>query len=92
MRTEFLCIFVFSIAITLLGADRTNLSSFMYGLFDLCLFGFVRLFFVLVSGKGCVFFLSLNKSLFSLYLAFIYPHEHERNETTEKRHFPHTWM
>ena len=53
-----LCYFVlvffspFSIAITLLGEERANLSAFGT-LFDLCLFGFVGFLFLLVSGKGC---------------------------------------
>ena len=53
-----LCYFVlmffspFSIAITSLGEERANLSTFVR-LFDLCLFGFVGFLFLLVSGKGC---------------------------------------
>ena len=42
----------FSIAITSLGEERTNLSA-VVRLFDLCLFRFVGLLFLLVSGKGC---------------------------------------
>ena len=42
----------FSIAITLLGEERANLSALVH-LFDLCLFGFVGFLFLLVSGKGC---------------------------------------
>ena len=42
----------FSIAITSLGDERTNLSAFVR-LFDLRLFGFVCFLFLLVSGKGC---------------------------------------
>ena len=53
-----LCYFVlvvfspFSIAVTSLGKERANLSAFVR-LFDLCLFGFVGVLFLLVSGKGC---------------------------------------
>ena len=55
------CVFFspFSIAITLLGEERANLSAFrtfvrvlFVPLFDLCLFGFVGFLFLLVSGKG----------------------------------------
>ena len=41
----------FSIAITLLGIERANLSAVRT--FDLRLFGFVGFLFLLVSGKGC---------------------------------------
>ena len=41
----------FSIAITSLGEERANLSAFRT--FDLRLFGFVCLLFLLVSVKGC---------------------------------------
>ena len=43
----------FSIAITSLGEERANLSTFRT-LFDLCMFGFVGFLFLLGSGKGCV--------------------------------------
>ena len=42
----------FSIAITLLGEERANLSV-LVRLFDLCLLGFVGFLFLLGSGKGC---------------------------------------
>ena len=42
----------FSIAITSLGEEKLILVRFVR-LFDLCLFGFVVFFFLLVSGKGC---------------------------------------
>ena len=42
----------FSIAITLLGDEKANLSVNVR-LFDLRLFGFVGFLFLLVSGKGC---------------------------------------
>ena len=42
----------FSVAITSLGEEIANLSVFR--VFDhLCLFGFVRFLFLLMSGKGC---------------------------------------
>ena len=71
----FLCFFSpFSIAITLLGEERANLSAFLR-LFDLCLFRFVGFLFLLVSGKGCGFWLwhSLDFSLtFFCYIRTIH--------------------
>ena len=55
-----LCYFVlvffspFSIAITRLGKGKLILVLFVL-LFDLCLFGFVGVLFLLVSGKGLSF-------------------------------------
>ena len=50
----FVLVFIspYSIGITSLGEERANLSNFIR-LFDLCLFGFVGVLFLLVSGKGC---------------------------------------
>ena len=45
----------FSIAITSLGEERELILVLFVRLFDLCLFGFVGLLFLLVSGKGCCF-------------------------------------
>ena len=48
------CVFSpFSIAITSLGEERELILLLFGRLFDLCLFGFVRFLFLLVSGKGC---------------------------------------
>ena len=43
----------FSIAITSLGGERELILVFFVRLFDLRLFGFVCVLFLLVSGNGC---------------------------------------
>ena len=43
----------FSIAITSLGDEKANVSTFRTFAFDLRLFGFVCFLFLLMSGKGC---------------------------------------
>ena len=74
-----LCYFVlvffspFSIGITSLGKEKTNLSDFLR-LFDLSLFGFVCFLFLLVSEKGCSlwFWHSLDFSLTFFFFFFFF--------------------
>ena len=69
-----LCYFVlvffspFSIAITSLVEERATLCAFR--LFDLRLFGFVCFLFLLVSGKGCGLWHSLDFSLTFFFFFF----------------------
>ena len=75
----FVCFFSpFSIAITSLGEERELILVLFVRLFDLRLFGFVCLLFLLVSGKGCGWCLwrSLEFSLTFLFFITAYEDYH----------------